>query len=150
MRIRRLFGLGVNELRIIMRGDRKEEAAQAAAILPIRQKGNQLLCTILLGNVAVNSMVAILMADLTDGLIGFFASTGAIVILGEIVPQALCSRYPLKIGAACLPVFKVVFYAMWIVTKPIAWLLDRMLGAYAAACAATGRLSRRTEPPIYP
>ncbi len=134
--LRRLLGLGVNELRIVMRGDRKEEAAQAAAILPMREKGNQLICTIQLGNVAANSMVSILMADLTNGLIGFFASTLAIVLLGEIVPQSVCSRFPLKIGAATLPLFKIIFYIMWPVTKPVAWLLDKALGG--SWCAWTG------------
>jgi hypothetical protein len=34
------------------------------------------------------ALVAILMADLTDGIVGLFLSTLSIVILGEILPQA--------------------------------------------------------------
>jgi metal transporter CNNM len=49
--------------------------------------------------VAVNAALSILLADLTDGLMGFFLSTALIVIFGEIVPQAVCSRYGLQIGA---------------------------------------------------
>jgi len=66
--------------------------------------GNLLLCTLLLGNVAVNALLSILMADLTGGMTGFLVSTFAIVIFGEIVPQASCSRYPLEIGSLCVPV----------------------------------------------
>jgi len=59
------------------------------------------------GNVAVNALLSILMADLTSGLVGFLVSTFVIVIFGEICPQSLCSRYPLEIGSASIPVVKV-------------------------------------------
>lgn len=41
----------------------------------------------LFGNVAVNVLISILMSDLTSGLVGFFASTILIVIIGDILPQ---------------------------------------------------------------
>jgi metal transporter CNNM len=47
------------------------------------------------------------MADISGGLYGFLISTFAIVIFGEIIPQATCSRYPLEIGNASLPITKV-------------------------------------------
>lgn len=39
------------------------------------------------------------MADLTDGLVGLALSTLSIVVFGEIMPQAACSRHGLYIGA---------------------------------------------------
>lgn len=53
----------------------------------MRADGNLLLCSLLFGNVAVNVLISILMSDLTSGLVGFFASTILIVIVGDIVPQ---------------------------------------------------------------
>ena len=36
------------------------------------------------------ALIAILMADLTDGLVGLALSTLSIVVVGEIIPQAAC------------------------------------------------------------
>ncbi len=58
----------------------------AKRILPLRKRGNLLICTILLGNVAANSILSILMADLTSGLAGMLISTGIVLIFGEILP----------------------------------------------------------------
>ena len=62
-----------------------------------------LLCSLLLGNTAVNALVAILLADVASGVVGLIATTGLLVIFGEIVPQSLCSRYALSIGAKSIP-----------------------------------------------
>ena len=61
-------------------------AERAAKILPLRRRGNLLLCTILLGNVSVNSGLSILMGDLTNGLTGLLVSTAVITMFGEIIP----------------------------------------------------------------
>ena len=89
-----LMGLDKTGLEIISSSKRDNPVAarNAEVIIPIREDGNLLLCTLLLGNVAVNALLSILMADLTDGTLGFLVSTVVIVIFGEITPQALCSR----------------------------------------------------------
>ena len=100
-----LLGLDLQGLEVIMAGkgsddkDEQTNAQHAAKIMEIRKDGNLLLCTLLLGNVAVNSLLSILSADLTGGIVGFFLSTAFVVVFGEIIPQATCSRYALIIGA---------------------------------------------------
>ena len=62
----------------------------AIKVYPLRKKGNLLLCTLLLGNVAVNSTLAIFLGSITAGVVAGIISTSLIVIFGEILPMAYC------------------------------------------------------------
>jgi metal transporter CNNM len=62
------------------------EAARARKILPVRRRGNLALCTILLWIAAANSMFSIVLADVTNMVIGTIISVVVIVICGEIIP----------------------------------------------------------------
>ena len=130
-----LLGLDLQGLEVIMAGkgsddkDEQTNAQHAAKIMEIRKDGNLLLCTLLLGNVAVNSLLSILSADLTGGIVGFFLSTAFVVVFGEIIPQATCSRYALIIGAKTVWLVKIIMVLMWPLAKPISVVLDCALGA---------------------
>lgn len=100
----------------------------AKKILPLRERGNLLLCTLLLGNVAVNAALSIFLGSVTAGIIAGFIATGLIVIFGEIIPQAIFARYGLKYGARFVWVVWVFLIILYPVTKPIAKALDFMLG----------------------
>jgi len=123
-----LMGLDKIGLQIVIDGGSKEMSSYAKKIQPLREKGNQLLCTLLIGNVSVNALSSILMADITSGLLGFFISTFVIVIFGEIVPQALCTRYALQIGSRVVPVVKFIMAVFYIFSKPLSMILDYALG----------------------
>jgi metal transporter CNNM len=123
-----LLGLDKMGLQIVIGGDDLVAAKYAKAILPVRENGNQLLCTLLLGNVSVNSMLSILMADMTSGVVGFLSSTIMIVIFGEIIPQASCSRHALKVGYYSLPVVKFFILVFYFAAYPLGYLLDKLLG----------------------
>ncbi|CAM9806339.1 unnamed protein product [Ascophyllum nodosum] len=123
-----LLGLDKIGLEIIGNGDDPRMAAFAKRIQPVRADGNLLLCTLLLGNVAVNALLSIVMAELTSGLVGFFLATAIITIFGEIIPQAVCSRHALRIGSAVVPLVRVIVVIFYPITKPMSIVLDKILG----------------------
>ncbi|KAM6431834.1 metal transporter CNNM4 isoform 1-T1 [Liasis olivaceus] len=124
-----LMALDPMELRIVQNCGSETEKRYARKIEPIRRKGNYLLCSLLLGNVLVNTTLTILLDDLIgSGLVAVIASTSGIVIFGEIVPQALCSRHGLAVGANTIVLTKVFMLLTLPVSYPISKLLDFILG----------------------
>lgn len=124
-----LMALDPMELRIVQSCGTEKEKRYARKIEPIRKKGNYLLCSLLLGNVLVNTTLTILLDDLIgSGLGAVVASTVGIVIFGEIVPQALCSRHGLAVGANTIMLTKIFMFLTFPLSFPISKLLDCVLG----------------------
>ncbi|XP_016132793.1 metal transporter CNNM4-like [Sinocyclocheilus grahami] len=124
-----LMALDPMELRIVQSCGTNKEKKYARKIEPIRSKGNYLLCSLLLGNVLVNTTLTILLDDLIgSGLGAVVASTVGIVIFGEIVPQALCSRHGLAVGANTIVLTKFFMLLTFPLSFPVSKLLDCVLG----------------------
>jgi len=139
-----LMGLDPVDLEVVMSGS-EPNASFARQIRPLRQQGNWLLCTLLLGNVAVNAGLSILLADKADAVIGFIASTGIIVVFGEIIPQALCSRHALWIGAKTRLVVWFLMVIIAILAYPIAMMLDWILGDELGTIYSTSELKKLVD-----
>ena len=61
------MALDPQQLRILIEGGNPKEKKWAKKVLPCREKGNFLLCALLLGNVLVNNTLTIFLDDLTSG-----------------------------------------------------------------------------------
>lgn len=119
-----LLGLDKSELeRKIKLGNKK-----AKKVYAVRKKGNLLLCTLLLGNVAVNSTLAIFLGSVATGVIGGITATGLIVLFGEIIPQASISRHALTVGSKTVWLVKIFIFIFYPICWPISKGLDKMLG----------------------
>ena len=128
-----VLGLDTKDLELMTEGpyetkEDEKEGQHARKLLPLRRRGNLLLCAILLGNVMVNSLLSILMADIAGGAIALIASTALIVVFGEIVPQAIYSRHGVKAGAYLSWLLWITIVVTFVFAFPIAAILDKVLG----------------------
>jgi len=140
-----LMSLDKTGLEIVMEGGDPALSKAAASIYPVRSDGNRLLCTLLLGNVAVNALLSILIADVAGGIAGFLVSTAVIVVFGEIIPQAACSRYALQIGSRAVPVVKGIMFLLLPLAVPLGWALDKLLGQELGTTYSNAELTKLLE-----
>ena len=104
-----------------------------------------MLCTLLLGNVAVNAGLSILLAEKAAAIIGFIVSTAVIVVFGEIIPQALCSRHALWIGAKTNKIVWLLMMIIAVLAYPIARVLDWILGDELGTIYSTSELKKLVD-----
>lgn len=118
------FSLNLNTIERRAKHGNKE----ALAIYPIRKQGNLLLTTLLLGNVAVNTILSVYLGSIVSGVVAGFIATSLIFLFGEILPQAAFSRHAIWVGSRFAPLMRIVMFIMLPVTFPIAFILNKLLG----------------------
>lgn len=125
-----LMGQDEVYLKVISSSGTETEQKAANKVLELLGRGKHwLLVTLLLSNVITNETLPVILDRLLGG--GFaavFSSTVAIVIFGEIIPQSICVRYGLELGAFFSPYVLILMYILYPVAYPIAVLLDYILG----------------------
>lgn len=127
-----LMSLDMIDLRVLSQSGTDREKKYALRILPVRRHGNWLLCTLLIGNTSVNAALAIVTAELFGGIAGFLSSTFIILFVGEIIPQAVCYRFGLVVGAYAVPFIRILMYLTAPLSFTTALALDFVLGGESA------------------
>jgi metal transporter CNNM len=90
-----IFSLSQLRLQIEPDGGNKD----AARVLDLRKNSNQVLATVIWGNVGTNVFLTLLCVSVLAGLGAFFFSAVVITLFGEIAPQAYFSRNALRMTA---------------------------------------------------
>ncbi|KAI8910697.1 putative DUF21 and CBS domain protein [Powellomyces hirtus] len=125
-----LMSLDETDLRILASSGTPAEQHAAAKIAPVRKNGHLLLVTLLTTNAIINESLPILLDPISGGGVqAVVISTIAILIFAEIIPQSVCSRYGLQIGAFFILPVRAMIVCFLPIAWPIAKLLDYLLGA---------------------
>ncbi|KAI5746814.1 hypothetical protein M8J77_007683 [Diaphorina citri] len=123
-----LMALDVNELQMLINSGTNVEQRYARRILPVRRNGNYLLCCILLCLTLTNAIFTTILDSLTSGLVAVIGTTITLVIIGEILPQSIGSRYGLAIGAHTIYLTRLAMLITFPLSYPMGKALDCLLG----------------------
>ncbi|MFS7972475.1 putative CBS domain, CNNM, transmembrane domain-containing protein [Helianthus anomalus] len=134
-----LMSLGLVDLEVLIQSGRPKDRIHASKIFPVVKNQHLLLCTLLIGNSLAMESLPIFLDKLVPPWAAVLISVTLILMFGEILPQAVCTRYGLTVGATVAPFVRLLLWAFFPIAYPISKVLDWMLGKGHAA------LLRRAE-----
>ncbi|KAL5701710.1 DUF21 domain-containing protein [Ranunculus cassubicifolius] len=123
-----LMSLGLVELEILQRSGTSTEKKQAAAILPVVQKQHQLLVTLLLCNACAMEALPLYLDKIFHPFVAIVLSVTFVLAFGEVIPQAICTRYGLAVGANFVWLVRILMIICYPISFPIGKMLDLVLG----------------------
>ncbi|XP_043722588.1 DUF21 domain-containing protein At4g14240-like [Telopea speciosissima] len=123
-----LMSLGLVDLEILQRSGTSAEKKQAAAILPVVQKQHQLLVTLLLCNACAMEALPIYLDKIFHPFVAIVLSVTFVLAFGEVIPQAICTRYGLAVGANFVWLVRILMIVCYPISYPIGKVLDCVLG----------------------
>ena len=102
------------QLELKLKNGTESEKADAMIIIPILAKHHLLLSTLLLANAFAMETLPLFLDAIMPAVAAIIVSTSAVVIFGEIVPQAYCTGpNQIKIARAMAPIIKFLMFAFW-------------------------------------
>ncbi|XP_044510641.1 DUF21 domain-containing protein At1g47330 isoform X2 [Mangifera indica] len=123
-----LMSLGLVDLEVLIKSGLPQDSSHAAKIFPVVKNQHLLLCTLLIGNSVAMEALPIFLDKLVPPWAAILISVTLILMFGEIIPQAACTRYGLTVGATMAPMVRLLVWLFFPVSYPISKVLDWMLG----------------------
>ncbi|CAI7656680.1 unnamed protein product [Penicillium pancosmium] len=120
-------------LQVIALSGAAADRKNAQEVIKLLSQGKHwILVTLLLGNCIANQIVG-------GGLSAVLGSSILVVIFSEIIPQSICARHSLHIGA-----YMVLFVSVCMrLLAPVAWPIGKLLDVFVGDSHSTGY--KRTE-----
>ncbi|GFP83970.1 duf21 domain-containing protein at4g14240 [Phtheirospermum japonicum] len=123
-----LMSLGLVDLEILQRSGTPSEKKQAAMIFPVVKKQHQLLVTLLLCNAGAMEALPIYLDRIFNQYVAIILSVTFVLFFGEVIPQAICTRYGLAVGANLIWLVRILMVLCYPISYPIGKILDCVLG----------------------
>lgn len=123
-----LFSIDPLKLELLRAGNDPVLLSQVQKLSPILKKHHLLLCTLLLSNSAAMEALPLFLDRLVPSYIAIILSVTLVLIFGEILPQALCTKDPVAIGARFAFIVRFLMVILYPIVWPMSKLLDYLLG----------------------
>ncbi|CAI0401169.1 unnamed protein product [Linum tenue] len=123
-----LMSMSLVDLEVVAKSGKPKDRKYAERILPVVRNQHLILCTLLICNAAAMEALPIFLDKLVSALGAVLISVTLLLLFGEIIPQSVCTRYGLAIGATVAPFVRILIWICFPVAYPISKILDCVLG----------------------
>ncbi|CAH1421259.1 unnamed protein product [Lactuca virosa] len=123
-----LMSMSLVDLEVLAKSGKPMDRVRASKILSVVKRHHLVLCTLLISNATAMEALPIFLNNLVPESGAIIISVTLILLFGEIIPQSICTRYGLAIGAAVTPLVRVLVWIWFPVAYPISKVLDCILG----------------------
>ncbi|KAG2709792.1 hypothetical protein I3760_05G258000 [Carya illinoinensis] len=123
-----LMSLSLVDLEVLAKAGQPQDRKNAEKILPIVKNHHLVLCTLLISNAMAMEALPIFIDSLLPAWAAILISVTLILAFGEIIPQSVCSRYGLNVGAKLSFLIRLLVLVFFPLSYPISKLLDWLLG----------------------
>lgn len=123
------MSISKTEMQIWVNSDNEYERRVARPILDILNNHHLLLSTLLLSNSLALEALPIFLDKIVPSYLAIIISTVAVVVFGEVLPQAYCTgQHKVTIGYYFAPFIRFLQLLLFVFVRPITYVLDNWLG----------------------
>ncbi|KAK0556260.1 hypothetical protein OC861_007080, partial [Tilletia horrida] len=134
------MSLDETQLQVLAAQGTPKQKQDAAKIVSVTKDRHLLLTTLLIANMITNETLPIIADPLLGGGVqAVVVSTVLVIIFAELIPQSVCARYGLVVGAAMVWPTRIIIFILYPVAWPVSRILHWLLGAHS------GIVYRRAE-----
>jgi metal transporter CNNM len=123
-----LLSIDTLNLRIVINEGQQPVAEYATRVLALVSHHHLLLVTLLVANSAAMEALPLVLDRIVSPAVALVLSVTAVLVFAEVVPQALCTRWGLSIGAHMAWLVWSLMFILFPISYPIAKLLDWLIG----------------------
>jgi metal transporter CNNM len=123
------MSISKTEMQIWLNSDSEYERKTPKPILDILNNHHLLLSTLLLSNSLALEALPIFLDKIVPSYLAIIISTVAVVVFGEVIPQAYCTgSHKVAIGYYFAPFIRFLELVLYVFVRPITYVLDNWLG----------------------